>query len=100
MSRTTNGTSRELGAAEPWMLNTRYRSGQRQGHYESFYQRGNHPDRPLAFWIRYTIFSPADLPEPAIGGLLALYFDGQTGQHVVAKEKHPTPSCDFARHHF
>ena len=28
------------------------------GHYESWFLRGNHPSRPLAFWIRYTIFHP------------------------------------------
>jgi hypothetical protein len=39
-----------------------YRPGQRGGHYESFYQRANHPSRPLAFWIRYTIFSAAGRP--------------------------------------
>ena len=37
---------------------TRYRPGQKKGHYESFYQRANHPTKPWAFWIRYTIFSP------------------------------------------
>ena len=66
---------------------TRYRPGQRAGHYESFYQRGNHPTEPRAFWIRYTVFSPADMPEAAIGELWAIWFDGVTGQHVVAKEE-------------
>jgi hypothetical protein len=37
---------------------TRYQPGQSAGHYESFFQRANHPIRPMAFWIRYTIFSP------------------------------------------
>lgn len=85
---------------EPWMLNTRYRPGQAEGHYESFYQRGNHPDRQLAFWIRYTIFSPKNRPEAAIGELWAIFFDGETGQHVVAKEEHPITACTFARDHF
>ena len=38
--------------------------GQPQGHYESFFQRANHPTRPLAFWIRYTLFSPHAHPLP------------------------------------
>ena len=42
---------------------TRYRPGRQLGHYESFFQRANHPSRPLAFWIRYTIFSPQDHPK-------------------------------------
>ena len=40
-----------------------YDPSQPGGHYESYYLRGNHPERPLAFWIRYTIFSPAGRPE-------------------------------------
>lgn len=74
---------------------TRYQLGQRQGHYESFYQRANHPTRPLAFWIRYTIFSPLDQPEKAIGELWAVFFNGETGQHAAVKEEHPLPSCHF-----
>ncbi|MBV9011663.1 MAG: hypothetical protein JO272_06355 [Pseudonocardiales bacterium] len=74
--------------------------GQRQGHYESFYQRANHPTRPLAFWIRYTTFSPNDRPEAAIGELWAIFFDGETGEHVVAKEEHPIAECDFATRAF
>lgn len=89
-----------MNRPEPWMLNAKYQPGQRQGHYESFYQRGNHPDRPLAFWIRYTIFSPKDRPEQAIGELWAIVFDGETGEHVVAKEEHPIASAHFARDHF
>lgn len=86
-----------MNAIEPWMLTARYRPGQSQGHYESFYQRANHPDRPLAFWIRYTVFSPRKRPEQAIGELWAVFFDGETGRHVVAKEEHPIASTDFAR---
>ena len=75
---------------------TQYVPGQKEGHYESFYQRGNHPTRPLAFWIRYTIFSPKGRPEDAIGELWSIFFDGETGEHVVAKEEHPLRTCSFA----
>lgn len=85
---------------ESWMLNTRFRPGQSEGHYESFYQRANHPDRPLAFWIRYTIFSPKNRPEAAIGELWAIFFNGETGEHVVAKEEHPITACVFSRETF
>ena len=74
---------------------TQYVPGQRKGHYESFYQRANHPTEPLAFWIRYTIFSPKDRPEAAIGELWAIFFDGTTGEHVVVKEEHPLAECTF-----
>ncbi|GHJ43217.1 hypothetical protein Cs7R123_05590 [Catellatospora sp. TT07R-123] len=75
---------------------TQYVPGQKEGHYESFYQRGNHPTRPLAFWIRYTIFSPKGRPEDAIGELWSIFFDGETGEHVAAKEEHPLRDCSFA----
>jgi hypothetical protein len=76
---------------------TRYRPGQHEGHYESFYQRANHPTKPWAFWIRYTLFSPKSRPEAAIGELWATFFDGETGEHAVAKEEYPLSECDFDR---
>jgi len=79
---------------------TRYTPGQTQGHYESFFQRANHPTRPLAFWIRYTIFSPAGHPEKAIGELWAMVFNGETGEHVAVKEEHPLSACRFDRDGF
>jgi hypothetical protein len=81
-----------------WLLDrTQYVPEQRAGHYESFYQRANHPDRPLAFWIRYTIFAPANDPAAAIGELWAVVFDGETGRHTVAKEEFPLADCAFDR---
>ncbi|AKT36404.1 hypothetical protein [Chondromyces crocatus] len=75
--------------------------GQREGFYESFFQRANHPTRPLAFWVRYTLFSPADHPELARGELWAILFDGETGAHHAAKEELPFASrCGFARDGF
>jgi hypothetical protein len=70
------------------------------GHYESFYQRANHPDRPLAFWIRYTIFSPAADPSRAIGELWAVAFDGEAGEHAVAKDVYPLAECHFGSDEF
>jgi hypothetical protein len=84
-----------------WLLNhTVYEPGQGAGHYESFYQRANHPDRPIAFWIRYTIFAPADDPGAAIGELWAIAFDGETGEHAVAKHEVPIADCEFRRDAF
>jgi hypothetical protein len=74
---------------------TRYHA-QRKGHYESFFQRANHPSRPLAFWIRYTIFSPRQHPEEAVGELWAIFFNGETGDHVVAKQVTPFSECVFS----
>jgi hypothetical protein len=84
-----------------WLLDrTRYQPGQQAGHYESFYCRANHPERPLAFWIRYTIFAPAGRPADAIGELWAVAFDGETGRHVVAKSELPLVDCEFRRDAF
>ena len=79
---------------------TRYVPGQKRGHYESFYQRANHPTRPLAFWIRYTMVSPAGRPDAAIGELWAAFFNGETGEHLVTKEEYPIAACDFAADDF
>lgn len=84
-----------------WLLDrTVYQPGQAGGHYESFYQRANHPTRPLAFWIRYTIFAPAADPAAAVGQLWAVAFDGETGRHTVAKEEFPIGGCAFDREGF
>jgi hypothetical protein len=74
----------------------RYRAGQGAGHYESFFVRANHPTRPLAFWIRYTIFSPQQRPEQAVGELWAIYFDGEARQHAAAKTELPFAQCAFS----
>lgn len=81
-------------AFEPVNL-ARYRPGQQEGHYESFFQRANHPSRPLAFWIRYTIFSPHGRPGAAVGELWAIYFDGETGRHIAVTRKVPLDQCHF-----
>lgn len=74
---------------------SRYRA-QPRGHYESFFQRANHPSRPLAFWIRYTLFSPRHHPEEAVGELWAIFFNGETGNHVVVKQVVPFSGCTFS----
>lgn len=84
-----------------WLLDRAvYQPGQRAGHYESFYQRANHPERPLAFWIRYTIFAPVGHPTLAVGELWAIAFDGETGEHTVVKREFPIAECEFGRDAF
>lgn len=73
----------------------RYRN-QLEGHYESWFVRANHPTRPLAFWIRYTIFSPIKNPAAAIGELWAIVSDGETGRIRAAKSEIAIKQCDFA----
>jgi len=67
------------------------------GHYESWFLRGNHPSRPLGFWIRYTIFAPADPSLPRQGELWAIWFDGEKGRITAAKSEHPLADCRFDR---
>ena len=74
----------------------RYRAGQAVGHYESFFVRANHPSRPLAFWIRYTIFSPHQRPADAVGELWAIYFDGESSEHIAVKTEVPLAQCSFS----
>jgi len=82
--------------AEVWNA-SRYVPGSGRGHYESWFQRANHPTRPLAFWIRYTIFAPAGRPDDAEGELWACWFDGEAGTVVAAKRELPMADCQFAR---
>ena len=85
------------GALEKSCNDTRY-SGQADGHYESFFIRANHPTRPLAFWIRYTIFSPRGAPENAVGELWAILFRGEGNRHIAAKSETPLSNCAFSAH--
>ncbi|NUN12446.1 MAG: hypothetical protein HUU55_02285 [Myxococcales bacterium] len=67
-----------------------------KGHYESYFQRANHPNRPLAFWIRYTVFSPRNRPKDAVGELWAIYFNGESHKITAVKENIPITRCRFA----
>jgi hypothetical protein len=76
---------------------SRFTPGDSRGFYESYFQRANHPSRPLAFWIRYTVFAPAGRPDAACGELWAIYFDGETDRIAAVKETFPIAECSFAR---
>ena len=75
----------------------RYDPANPAGHYESWFQRANHPERPLAFWIRYTIFSPRQRRVDAFGELWAIWFDGERGRTIAVKETFPFARCRFSR---
>ena len=78
----------------------RYIPTQKKGHYESYFLRANHPTKPIAFWIRYTIFSPHKKPEKAIGELWAIVFDGETGVHAAVKDELPISKSLFDKNRF
>jgi hypothetical protein len=75
---------------------TRYVAGDEGGHYESWFQRANHPTRPLAFWVRYTIFSPRGRARDAVGELWAIVFDGERRRVVAVREEVPVARCAFS----
>ena len=75
----------------------RYDPARAAGHYESYFQRADHPDRPLGFWIRYTIFSPEGRPRDAVGELWAIWFDGERGKVTAVKSVVPVSHCRFDR---
>ncbi len=70
-------------------------SGDANGHYESYFLRANHPDRPLAFWIRYTIFAPQNNAAGNLGELWVMVFDGERRQVRAAKAEYPLKQCHF-----
>jgi hypothetical protein len=74
----------------------RFRPGMPAGHYESWFQRANHPTKPQGFWIRYTIFAPKHRPADAQGELWAIWFDGETGEITAVKQDIPVEDCRFA----
>jgi hypothetical protein len=87
----------DVGSPDRSTLNfAQYRPSGAPGHYESWYLRANHPSRPLAFWIRYTIFAPAGRPADAVGQLWAVAFDGDSGEHAAAHCDVPMDSCAFS----
>jgi hypothetical protein len=76
---------------------SRFKPEDPSGFYESYFQRANHPTRPLAFWIRYTSFIPKGQPDKACGELWAIYFDGETNCITAVKETVPISRCSFSR---
>ncbi len=77
-----------------------WRPGNRRGMYESYFLRGNSPDEPRAFWIKFTVFAPKGKPEEAEGELWAIYFEDQEGSKVAVKEAYPMNYCIFAPDRF
>ena len=92
MSNTTDSLQQRRGA---WNA-ARFRPGETGGLYESYFLRANHPDKPLAFWIRYTVFCPKGRPDRAQGELWAIWFDGEAQRIAAVKESLPIADCRFA----
>lgn len=91
----TSSATREPSSERDRWNACRFRRDIDTGHYESFYLRANHPERPLGFWVRYTVFSPKARPDDAIGELWAVWFNGETDTVIATKEEHPIAECEF-----
>ena len=63
------------------------------GHYESWFVRANHPERALAFWIRYTFFQPRARPDEACGEVWAIWFDGERQSVAAVKDAFQLAAC-------
>ncbi|OUS26501.1 hypothetical protein A9Q99_18380 [Gammaproteobacteria bacterium 45_16_T64] len=97
----TLNVDHDIHASQRQTLNrVRYVEGTGKGHYESYFLRANHPTKPLAFWFRYTIFSPkagsvGNGDEP-LGELWAMVFDKEKNQITAAKEELSINQCSFS----
>ncbi len=69
----------------------RFDTASDRGHYESWFLRANHPNKPQGFWIRYTLFAPQGQPNAAEGELWAVWFDGD--QVVAGYASVPIEQC-------
>jgi hypothetical protein len=76
---------------------SRYDRASTAGFYESYFQRANHPTKPRAFWIRYTIFSPKNAPEAAEGELWAIWFDSEKKEVFSFYQALPVAQCSFSK---
>lgn len=63
------------------------------GHVESYFLRGNHPTRPLAFWLKATILAP--LEEPASAASWFVFFDGEEGTTFAHRQTEPFATSTF-----
>lgn len=66
-----------------------------EGHYESWFLRGNHPSKPQAFWIRFTRFIPGDGKRKPLGEIWAIWFDGESDQVITTKQEFAHDDCRF-----
>jgi hypothetical protein len=89
-------TQLDTGLLQQVINASQFDRGSDRGFYESYFLRANHPTRPLAFWIRYTLFSPRGKPAAAEGQLWAIYFDGEASAITAIKQCVPLAQCAFS----
>ena len=65
------------------------------GHYESFWIKGNAPDRKLGIWLKYNLLAPKGSSQSPVGESWAVLLDGDTGRHLVAKRVVPAAEVEL-----
>lgn len=97
MSRTQVVAMKGAFSNQPF-AGTQYAQPSRQGFYESWFVRANHPTEPQALWIRYTRFMPrsgvAQEPGSDEGELWAIWFNGASAPQT-AYQRFAGASCRF-----
>jgi len=63
------------------------------GHVESWFWRANHPTRPLAVWLKATVFAPR--AGSAVAEVWAVVFDGERGKTLAARRAVPWGQASF-----
>ena len=63
------------------------------GHVESYFLRANHPTRPLAIWLKATVFAP--LTGPAQAESWFIWFDGERNTTFAHKQSRPFSTASF-----
>lgn len=64
------------------------------GHIESYFLRLNHPTRPLALWLKATLFSP--LAGDAVAESWLVWFDGEKQTTFAHRETVPQKDATFS----
>lgn len=64
------------------------------GHVESYFLRLNHPTRPLALWLKATVFAP--LAGDAVAESWLVWFDGERQATITHRERAPLRDATFS----
>jgi len=70
----------------------RFCPSSKQGHYESYFLRANHPTKKQAFWLRYTIFSSAD-KTTELAEIWGAFFDND--EVIAIQQDIPLNECNL-----
>lgn len=66
-----------------------------KGHFEHYILRANHPEKPLGFWLCYSLLAPRNDASKNKAEISALVFDGDCNQVVAAREAFLLSTCQF-----